>query len=201
MIAAEIQNCTVSDDRSLLNRVQQGDEQAMQSLHKRYSKLVYSVALRTLQEHSSAEDIHQEIFLQLWRSSPRPTELRGNLGGWLATISRNRSIDMLRKQRPEVSLDNVVVAASRDLFSDCTKNLMLERLADHMRHLSEKEQRLLAMAYVEGCTHSEISIMTGIPLGTVKTVIRGALSALRLCTGGGQAGARPGRCANLIPLY
>ena len=172
-------NCLIPDDRLLLTRVQQGDEHAMQSLHKRYSKLVYSVALRTLGEPSSAEDIHQEIFLQLWKSSSKPTELRGNLGGWLATISRNRSIDMLRKQRPEVSLEHVVITASQDLFSECAKNLALERLADHMEMLPEQEQRLLKMAYVDGCTHCEIATMTGLPLGTVKTVLRSALGSLR----------------------
>ena len=76
------------DDASLLALVQRGDEQAMASLFDRYSKVVYSVALRVLRDPASAEDVLQEIFMQIWRSPDGFIATRGSLGGWLAVVSR-----------------------------------------------------------------------------------------------------------------
>jgi RNA polymerase sigma-70 factor, ECF subfamily len=178
-ISALPYSVTSQNDGGLLDLLQHGDHEAMLSIHKRYSKLVYAVALRMLREPSLAEDIHQEIFLQLWQGSSKPTKLRGNLGGWLTAVSRNRSIDLMRKQRPEEPIEHVVITAADDLSSECEHNIMMERTAIHIGRLPERQQRLIKMAYVEGWTHSEIAKITKLPLGTVKTVIRNALITLR----------------------
>jgi len=83
------------DDAALLALVKSGDEHAMASLFDRYSKVVYSVALRVLRDPASAEDVLQEIFMQIWRNPDGFIATRGSLGGWLAVVSRNRSIDAL----------------------------------------------------------------------------------------------------------
>ena len=88
------------DDSVLLGLVQRGDEYAMAALFDRYSKVVYSVALRVLRDPASAEDVLQEIFMQIWRNPGSFVATRGSLGGWLAVVSRNRSIDTLRRRRP-----------------------------------------------------------------------------------------------------
>ena len=92
---------SMDGDTYLLSLVQRGDEQAMASLYDRYSKVVYSVALRVLRDPSSAEDVLQEIFMQIWRNPDSFIATRGSLGGWLAVVSRNRSIDTLRPKTPD----------------------------------------------------------------------------------------------------
>src|ERR1700729_358564 len=94
------------DDAALLMLVQRGDDHAMASLFDRYSKIVYSVALRVLRDPASAEDVLQEVFMQIWRNPDAFTAARGSLGGWLAIVSRNRSIDTLRRKRHSVDVDD-----------------------------------------------------------------------------------------------
>ena len=103
---------SAEDDATLLAMVQRGDEQAMASLFDRYSKVVYSVALRVLRDPASAEDVLQEIFMQIWRSPDGFIATRGSLGGWLAVVSRNRSIDALRRKRPTEQVDGVALAST-----------------------------------------------------------------------------------------
>src|SRR5215469_18462613 len=89
------------DDMRLVARVRAGDSQALAELYDRYSSVVYAVGLRILQDAGAAEDILQDIFLQLWRKPEAFDSSRGSLGAWLAVIARHRSIDRLRQRRPE----------------------------------------------------------------------------------------------------
>ena len=167
------------DDSSLLASVQQGDQPAMASLFDRYSKLVYSVALRVLRDPAAAEDVLQEVFMQIWRNPDSFTAARGSLGGWLATVSRNRSIDTLRRKRPTVDVDDVPLASSFNLADEAERNSLMERARGVMHQLPTEQRKTLEMAFFDGLTHSEIAEMTGDPLGTVKTRIRSALLTLR----------------------
>lgn len=167
------------DDSILLGLVHKGDAQAMASIFDRYSKVVYSVALRVLRDPSGAEDVLQEIFMQIWRSPDSFVATRGSLGGWLAVVSRNRSIDALRRRRPSESIEDMPLASSYNLADEAERNSMMEK-ARSVIHLLPKEQRkTLEMAFFDGLTHSEIAEITGDPLGTVKTRIRSALLTLR----------------------
>jgi RNA polymerase sigma-70 factor (ECF subfamily) len=154
------------DDSSLLALVHTGDEQAMATLFDRYSRLVYSIALRVLRDPSSAEDVLQEVFMQIWRNPDTFTAARGSLGGWLAIVSRNRSIDALRRKRPSVSVDDIALASPCNLADEAERTALMQR-------------KTLEMAFFDGLTHAEIAEMTGDPLGTVKTRIRTALLTLR----------------------
>lgn len=170
---------STQDDAALLALVQRGDESAMASLFDRYSKVVYSVALRVLRDPASAEDVLQEIFMQIWRSPDGFIATRGSLGGWLAVVSRNRSIDALRRRRPTDSTDDVVLASPCNLADEAERNVMIERARNAMVALPVEQRKTLEMAFFDGLTHSEIAEMTGDPLGTVKTRIRSALLSLR----------------------
>ena len=167
------------DDASLLALVQRGDEQAMASLFDRYSKVVYSVALRVLRDPASAEDVLQEIFMQIWRSPGGFIATRGSLGGWLAVVSRNRSIDSLRRKRPTESVDEIPLASPFNLSDEAERSLMMEKTRAAITLLPAEQRKTLEMAFFDGLTHSEIAEMTGDPLGTVKTRIRSALLSLR----------------------
>ncbi|WP_263365211.1 sigma-70 family RNA polymerase sigma factor [Edaphobacter bradus] len=167
------------DDVILLAQVQRGDEQAMATLYDRYAKLVYSVALRVLRDPASAEDILQDVFMQIWRNPATFTATRGSLGGWLVVVSRNRSIDALRRKRPAESVDEVALAGPYDLANEAERNTLMEKARGVIYRLPVDQRKTLEMAFFDGLTHSEIAEMTGDPLGTVKTRIRSALTTLR----------------------
>ena len=167
------------EDAALLARVQRGDEQAMAMLFDRYSKIVYSVALRVLRDAASAEDILQEIFMQIWRNPAGFVATRGSLGGWLAVVTRNRSIDSLRRKKPTEQVEEMQLPAAGNLADESERNLMMEKARVVIAQLPAEQRKTLEMAFFDGLTHSEIAEMTGDPLGTVKTRIRSALLTLR----------------------
>ena len=167
------------DDAELLTRVVRGDERAMAVLFDRYSKIVYSVALRVLRDTASAEDVMQEIFMQIWRNPNSFVAAKGSLGGWLAVVSRNRSIDTLRRKRPSEQVEEMNLASSTNLADEAERSILMERARAAVRLLPVEQRKTLEMAFFDGLTHSEIAEMTGDPLGTVKTRIRSGLLALR----------------------
>ncbi len=167
------------DDAALLALVQGGDDYAMSSLFDRYSKVVYSVALRVLRDPASAEDVLQEVFMQIWRNPESFVATRGSLGGWLAVVSRNRSIDTLRRKRPTEQVDGMELASNYNLANEAERNNMMEKARGVIHQLPVEQRKTLEMAFFDGLTHSEIAEMTGDPLGTVKTRIRSALGSLR----------------------
>jgi RNA polymerase sigma-70 factor, ECF subfamily len=168
-----------ADDSFLLTRIQRGDEGAMAQLFDRYSKIVYSVALRVLRDPSAAEDVLQEIFMQVWRKPESFISTRGSMGGWLAVLARNRSIDALRRRKPQDSVDDVVLASPYNLAEEAERTAMMERARGVMVGLPLDQRKVLEMAFFDGLTHTEIAELTGSPLGTVKTRIRTALLVLR----------------------
>ena len=110
------------DDAALLAKVQRGDETAMASLLDRYAKIVYSVALRVLRDPASAEDVLQEVFMQIWRNPNSFIATRGSLGGWLAVVARNRSIDALRRKRPSESVEEIALASNYNLADEAERD-------------------------------------------------------------------------------
>src|SRR6267154_2303432 len=167
------------DNAALLALVQQGDENAIASLFDRYSKVVYSVALRVLRDTASAEDVLQEVFMQIWRNPNGFVATRGSLGGWLAVVARNRSIDALRRKRPSEQVDDMALASNYNLADEAERNTLMEKARGVIRQLPMEQRKTLEMAFFDGLTHSEIAGMTGDPLCTVKTRIRSALTSLR----------------------
>jgi RNA polymerase sigma-70 factor (ECF subfamily) len=168
-----------ADDAFLLSLVQSGDEQAMATLFDRYSKIVYSVALRVLSDQASAEDVLQDVLLQLWRTPDSYTAAAGSLGGWLAVLARNRSVDALRRKRPSEPIDAIALVPPSDLSSEAERNRLAERARALLHQLASEQRNILEMAFFDGLTHSEIAEMTGDPVATVKTTLRSALLTMR----------------------
>jgi RNA polymerase sigma-70 factor (ECF subfamily) len=151
----------------------------MAVLYDRYSSLVYSVALRVLGDTGVAEDVLQEVFMNLWRNPGLFDASRGNLAPWLAVIARNRAIDALRKRRPETDIDDVVVSVEPYMAGDAERGRAMEKVRGVLGTMPVPQRSALEMAYFEGLTHTEIAAKTGEPLGTIKTRIRAGLLALR----------------------
>jgi RNA polymerase sigma factor (sigma-70 family) len=100
----------------------------MAEIYDRYSSVVYAVALRVLGDTGAAEDVLQEVFLQLWRRPGAFDAARGSLGSWLAVITRNRAIDSLRKRRPETDIEDVVLSVAPDLAADAERTRAAEKV-------------------------------------------------------------------------
>lgn len=177
MCAAEARE--VSPDGGLVSAIRSGDERAMAQLYDRYSSIVYSVALRVLGDPGAAEDVLQEVFMQLWRNPAAFDASRGRLPAWLAVITRNRAIDFLRKRQPETDITDVIVSVEPDMATDAERNFVIEKIRDTLRTMAASQRSILEMAFFEGLTHSEIATRTGEPLGTIKTRIRSGLLILR----------------------
>jgi len=151
----------------------------MAKLYDRYSPIVYSVALRVLGDTGAAEDVLQEVFMQLWRNPGVFDCSRGNLAAWLAVISRNRAIDAIRKRRPDTDIADVIVSVEPELAGDAERARAMEKVRGALGAMPSAQRSALEMAYFEGLTHTEIAAKTGEPLGTIKTRIRAGLLALR----------------------
>jgi RNA polymerase sigma-70 factor, ECF subfamily len=159
----------------LLGRLAKGDQLALGELYDIYAPLVNGLALRIVRDTADAEDVVQEVFVQVWRQASRYDPKRGSPEAWLCTMARTRALDRLRRRssRREETEENAPPSAA------VPRNE--ERLAvrEALQGLSEDRRRALELAYYEGLTQTEIAFRLGEPLGTVKTRIRTAMIRLR----------------------
>jgi RNA polymerase sigma-70 factor (ECF subfamily) len=166
---------TDSSSPTLIGRIAAGDHGALGELYDAYAGLVNGLALRILREGTDAEDVVQEVFVQVWRQANRFDPARGNVGAWLCTIARTRALDRLRRRvarREEPS-----EAAPLATGVPRTEEALAVRKA--LDGLSTEQRRALELAYYEGLTQTEIAARLGEPLGTIKTRIRTAMMRLR----------------------
>jgi RNA polymerase sigma-70 factor (ECF subfamily) len=169
----------ISPDLATVTAMKSGDQSALAELYDRYSSVVYAVALRVLGDTGAAEDVLQEVFLQLWRNPGAFDSARGSLGAWLAVITRNRAIDALRRRKPEADIQDVIISVAPDLAGNADRARAAEKVRGVLGTMPTLQRSALEMAYFEGMSHSEIATKTGEPLGTIKTRIRSGLIALR----------------------
>src|SRR6266702_2208419 len=138
----------------MVTAMKTGDQRAMADLYDRYSSIVYAVALRVLGNTGAARDVLQEVFMQLWRNPGVFDASRGNLGAWLAVITRNRAIDALRKRRPETDIADVVVSVEPDMAGDAERSRAMEKVRVTLGGMPPAQRSALEMAYFEGLTHT-----------------------------------------------
>lgn len=162
-----------------MSAIRARNQDAMAELYDRYGSVVYAVALRVLGDTTAAEDVLQEIFMQLWRNPASFDASRGNLGPWLAVITRNRAVDMVRKRKPQTELEETTISFEPNLAQMAERNIFAQKVRTALQQMPALQRKALEMAYFEGYSHSEISEKTGEPLGTVKTRIRTGLLQLR----------------------
>ena len=172
-------------DQATLVRMARGDHGALGELYDRHARLVFSLALRILQNSADAEDVVQEVFAQVWTQAARYDSARGAVAAWMLTMTRSRAIDRLRsrRSRPESPSESQVVENVPDAAVRQDLQLLSgEQVANLQRALNElpAAQRVaLELAYYEGLSHVEVAARLSEPLGTVKTRIRQAVIKLR----------------------
>jgi RNA polymerase sigma-70 factor (ECF subfamily) len=165
-------------DLALLNRVRSRDETAMAALYDKYKRLVYTVSLRVLGDPQAAEDLSQDVFMRVWRNPDMQVPPSG-MAPWFAVVARNRSIDVLRQRKNFVDVDATVLENELGFAPDFDQERLIQQARQAMQNVSPEQREALQMAFFEGLTHVEIAERTGLPLGTIKTRIRSAVTTLR----------------------
>ena len=172
-----------SADVQLLKAVARGDERALAELYDQYRVVLFGLLMRILNSREEAEDVLQEVFMQVWRRAGDFDESRGKPFTWLVTVARSRGIDRLRSLGAR---ERVAVAATRepheetsDAASDAFRSEQHQLVRSALAQLPEEQKRPLVLAYFDGLTQSEIAEKLGAPLGTVKTRMRNGMNKLR----------------------
>jgi RNA polymerase sigma-70 factor (ECF subfamily) len=178
-------NDEVSPDAMLMQQLLRKDVSAFEELYDRHARIVYSLVLRILRQGATAEEVVQDVFLQLWRNSAQYDASRP-LVPWLLTLARNRALDHLRlkserqRRREEQTEEFPQIAAAAPEYE---KALDEKRKAERVRSLigllPPPQKKAIELAYFEGLSHSEIAASLQEPLGTVKSWIRNGLIRLK----------------------
>jgi len=175
----------VSPDATLAQNLLRQDVNSFERLYDRHSRTVYALVLRILEQTPTAEEVVQDVFLQLWRNSAAYDPNRGPFVPWLLTLARNRALDRLRQKgerqrRREDQTDELPPVASAPEFErELDERRRVERVRSLMGRLLPQQKRAIELAYFEGLSHSEIAQRLKEPLGTVKSWIRNGLLRLK----------------------
>jgi RNA polymerase sigma-70 factor (ECF subfamily) len=175
----------VSRDAALVHRLLHQDVNAFEQLYDRHSRIVYSLVLRILQQTQTAEEVVQDVFLQVWRNASQYQESRGPFVPWLLTMARNRALDTLRlkserqRRREDQAEELPSISEAPQYEKELDQKRRAERVRSLMAQLSAPQQKAIQMAYFEGLSHTEIAAALKEPLGTVKSWIRNGLLRLK----------------------
>lgn len=175
------------EDHALVALIMNERANALDELYSRYGRYVYSIALHMLRDGAAAEEITLDIFTKVWQKAGTYRADRGTVRVWLSGMTRNRAIDILRREKVrsnvkhqlwiEMSASSVVGERKPEAVVDL--RLRKERVRWAINQLSAKQREVLALAYFQGYTQSEIAELCNLPLGTVKSRIRSGLQTLR----------------------
>jgi RNA polymerase sigma-70 factor (ECF subfamily) len=178
-------NPEVSLDATLVHRLLQKDVSAFEQLYDRHSRAIYSLVLGVLQQAGTAEEVVQDVFLQLWRNAAQYDSSRRPFVPWLFTLARNRALDTLRlkSERQRRREDQIEELPSPVSAPEYEKQIDEKRRAEKVRalmgSLSPQQKKAIELAYFEGLSHTEIAAALKEPLGTVKSWIRNGLLRLK----------------------
>ena len=173
-------------DEELMVLVQDGDSGAVEVLYDRHGGPAYSLAHRIMGERQAAEDVTQEAFLSVWRTSASYDAARGSVRSWLLQIVRNRAIDALRRSSVRggrLDYDDEGLLEAQEAPEQTDAEASRRERAAHVRgahkDLPQDQAHVLGLAYFAGFTHSEIAELLNMPLGTVKGRMRLGLQKVR----------------------
>ncbi|MDY0909375.1 RNA polymerase sigma factor [Microbacterium sp. CFBP9034] len=170
-----------AQERELCDRFGAGDERALEQLYRRWSPIIFTLALRVLGDRGDAEDVTQKTFVSAWTSRASYDPAKGKMSTWLVTIARRRIADTLEARTRVRALQEQLqrLATPEELVRpeiDLGDRLLL---ADEIEQLEPDARRVVRLAFYDDLTHEQISARLQMPLGTVKSHIRRSLTRLR----------------------
>lgn len=170
------------DEQLLVERLKSRDEHALSDAYALYSRPVFGFLMRSIGDRSGAEDVQQQVFLEVWQKAHNFDPARGSLLGWIMTIARSRAVDSHRRRVPDPHDPH---SPSQQAHSDHSAHAEIDGVLDQWQfeqligQLPADEAELLEHRFHGGLSQSEISDRTGVPLGTVKSRMVSALEKLR----------------------
>jgi len=175
------------DDENLIRLIVQGRPEALSELYDRYSRMVFGLAINTVGDAATAEEITQDVFYRVWERAKQYRADQAKVSTWLTSIARHRAIDQLRRQgvRPEgQSIGWADLSPQAEPSADGPEQtaeleIQRQRIRAAVAQLSEEQKKVVAMAYFRGYSQTAIAEALNLPLGTVKTRIRLAMDKLR----------------------
>lgn len=174
----------------LVARAAQGDESAFAGLYDLLVPIVFGVVARVVRDPSMAEEVTQEVFVELWRTAPRYDESRGSVRTWATTIAHRRAVDRVRSEqaaRDRHDRDGRETTTTHDPVShEVESSIDRTRVRKALEALSASQRSAVELAYFGGHTYREVAVLLGVPEGTVKTRIRDGMIRLRDELGGEQ---------------
>lgn len=181
--ATDVSTTDASDESAALMKAAKGDQQAFAEFYDLTSPLIFSIVLKVLRNQSLAEEVTQEVFVELWRLAPKFDFERGSAKAWAGTIARRRAIDRVRSEEAarrrderEAELTVVPVDTVSEAAIDAAER---EMLGGAFQQLSEKQREAVELAFYGGHSYRAVAEMLDVPEGTVKTRIRDGLNRLR----------------------
>jgi RNA polymerase sigma-70 factor, ECF subfamily len=181
-------------DAALVRLVAERRPEALAELYDRFAPTLLALARRVLDNHADAEEVLQEVFVQVWNRGERYDPARSSVSTWLVLIARSRAIDRLRSRRvvertheaqaqAAVGASGTSGVAEPHTSPEALENVFIherhERVRREMASLPAEQRQVLEMAFYQGLTQSEIAAKAGLPLGTVKTRTLLAMKKLR----------------------
>ncbi|WP_280217701.1 ECF RNA polymerase sigma factor SigK [Nocardia neocaledoniensis] len=177
---------------TLLDEVAAGDRRAFAEFYRATSPRVFGLALRVVRNHGAAEDIAQEVFLQVWSLAGEYDASKASPIGWLMMLTHRRAVDRVRAEQSATNRDLVFGHAHLGRDHDIVAEEVGQRLdeqsvLDCLDTMTELQRQAVALAYYSGRTYAEVSETLAVPLPTVKSRIRDGLKRLENCLTGGDA--------------
>jgi RNA polymerase sigma factor (sigma-70 family) len=178
---SEVEGPGSQPDRVLVARLVAGEPEGLAEAYRRYAGLVFGLSRRVLNDEAMAEDVTQEVFVFLWQHPDRFDPVRGSLRNWLGLLAHHRSVDRVRAESRRVSRD-ALSAVDQPLPSEIDDCLNATWLSDRVRQaldqLAPEQREAIELAYFGDRTYRQVAIELGLPEGTVKSRMRGALRRL-----------------------
>ncbi|AWB96937.1 RNA polymerase subunit sigma [Agromyces badenianii] len=172
----------------LLTQVGRGDREAFGELYEATAARVFGLVRRLVVDPAQAEEVTQDVYLEIWQSAPRFDAARGNALAWMFTLAHRRSVDRIRASQASRDRDLRVGVRDLEVPVDTVAEAVEirvehERVVDALVGLSELQRECVSLAYYGGLTQSEIADRLEVPLGTVKTRLRDGMIRLRTALG------------------